>query len=317
MLNLRYLFFVMVGLNIILIFFFLNISTKTTTSSQLDKLQNLHTTLLVISDEKTDDVDSMDVIESGKKVQSVNLTKEVSLDEQADEEHEVPTGNGTITNSFETQVSGIPQTKKEKFDELTQKINSDPKLKEFFINFQKLKNFHQKLSKKYNNLEKEHNLLKSTVNGTADSNKSTSSKETMTQKKLDEVNERSKQVQMVMRLSNPLFLLGAYPNVSLEYFNSYPDGRPFYERPNYGLHNDADYCELTDLYNLAHPENMFKRKTFFTDYAKNGLARQDVMRKIGYDLSPKVSKYMPKFMFKTVKCYGFSCLISYIENTPS
>jgi len=89
-------------------------------------------------------------------------------------------------------------------------------------------------------------------------------------RKIEVFQNRTEQVKSVLRASNPFYLLGAYPEVTLDYFNSYPDGRPFYERKNYGLHNDEDYCELADLYNLAHPENMFRLRNFFTDYAKNG-----------------------------------------------
>jgi hypothetical protein len=109
--------------------------------------------------------------------------------------------------------------------------------------------------------------------------------------------ERRDKVQHVLRWSNPFFLLGAYPRVGLEYFNSYPDGRPYYEKYNYGVINDPDYCEIVDFYNLAHPENMFDQMNFFTDYAKNGLARTKVIRQIGVDTMTQVSRYMDKKVF--------------------
>jgi hypothetical protein len=109
--------------------------------------------------------------------------------------------------------------------------------------------------------------------------------------------ERRDKVQHVLRWSNPFFLLGAYPRVGLEYFNSYPDGRPYYEKYNYGVINDPDYCEIVDFYNLAHPENMFETMNFFTDYAKNGLARTKVIREIGVDTMTQVSRYMDKKVF--------------------
>jgi len=118
-------------------------------------------------------------------------------------------------------------------------------------------------------------------------------------RKMENMQERLGQVQNALRVSNPFYLMGAYPEITLEYFNSYPAGRPFYNKWNYGLYNDEDYCELADFYNLAHPENMFTRRNFFTDYAKNGLVRDDVMRKIGFDLSWKISKYMPREIFKS------------------
>lgn len=109
--------------------------------------------------------------------------------------------------------------------------------------------------------------------------------------------ERRDKVQHVLRWSNPFFLLGAYPRIGLEYFNSYPDGRPYYEKYNYGVINDPDYCEIVDFYNLAHPENMFDSMNFFTDYAKNGLARTMVIREIGVDTMTQVSRYMDKKAF--------------------
>jgi len=116
-------------------------------------------------------------------------------------------------------------------------------------------------------------------------------------KRLIDLMERRDKVQHVLRWSNPFFLLGAYPRVDLKYFNSYPDGKPYYEKHNYGLINDPDYCEIVDLFNLAHPENMFDQMNFFTDYAKNGLPRAEVIRKIGVDTMYQVSKYMSKKEF--------------------
>jgi len=113
------------------------------------------------------------------------------------------------------------------------------------------------------------------------------------------LNDRRDKVQHVLRWSNPFFLLGSYQQVHHKYFNSYPDGRPYYEKMNYGLFNDPDYCETVDAYNLAHPENMFKTMNFFTDYAKNGLVRIDVIRNIGVDTMHQVSRYMDKEKFKT------------------
>jgi len=114
---------------------------------------------------------------------------------------------------------------------------------------------------------------------------------------------------MVLRWSNPFFLLGAYPKIGNEYFNSYPDGRPFYEKFNYGVINDNDYCELVDLYNLAHPENMFESMNFFTDYSRTGLTRASVIRKIGVDTMRQVSRYMPKKDFNSAQ-YHLSPLIT-------
>lgn len=53
--------------------------------------------------------------------------------------------------------------------------------------------------------------------------------------------------------------LGAYPEITNKYFNSYPDGRPYYYKKNYGLKHNNFYCPMVDAFNLAHPENMFSK----------------------------------------------------------
>jgi len=118
---------------------------------------------------------------------------------------------------------------------------------------------------------------------------------------VEKLTRRRNKVQHTLRWSNPFFLLGAYPKIDLKYFNSYPDGRPYYEKFNYGVINDPDYCEIVDGYNLAHPENMFQSMNFFTDYAKNGLVRDSVIRKIGVDTMPEVSRYMDRSKFKSAR----------------
>jgi hypothetical protein len=123
--------------------------------------------------------------------------------------------------------------------------------------------------------------------------------------------ERRTKVGKVLRYSNPFFLLGAYPRIGNEYFNSYPDGRPYYEKFNYGLINDEDYCEMVDLYNIAHPENMFDTMNFFTDYSRTGLTRGDVIRKIGVDTMRQVSRYMEKPDFNSAQYHLTPIITNY------
>jgi hypothetical protein len=143
--------------------------------------------------------------------------------------------------------------------------------------------FKQQARKNRANLRKVKKTLKKVQNSLDESNKRVAS-----------LVERQERVTSVLRLSNPFFLLGAYPRIGNEYFNSYPDGRPYYEKFNYGLINDNDYCEIVDSYNIAHPENMFETMNFFTDYSRTGLTRANVIRKIGVDVMRKVSKYMKR-----------------------
>jgi len=58
--------------------------------------------------------------------------------------------------------------------------------------------------------------------------------------------------------NNPFKLLGAYPTITNKYFNSYPDGKPFYNVMQYGLKNDPGYCAMADMELLAHPEIAFE-----------------------------------------------------------
>ena len=56
--------------------------------------------------------------------------------------------------------------------------------------------------------------------------------------------------------------------------NAYPDASPFVPRPifnktHYGLINEDNYCQVVDMYNLEHPENIFNKTNFFTDFASN------------------------------------------------
>lgn len=66
------------------------------------------------------------------------------------------------------------------------------------------------------------------------------------------------------RETNPFNLLGAYPAITTKY-------QPFlFDIGNFGIFNDDNYCELTDAFNLAHPENMFLQKNFMSDYSTTG-----------------------------------------------
>ena len=64
-------------------------------------------------------------------------------------------------------------------------------------------------------------------------------------------------------MSNPFFILGAYPEITKEY-------QEFkYNKGNYYLYNDENYCDRVDMNNLRNPENIFEQRTFYTDFPKN------------------------------------------------
>jgi hypothetical protein len=78
----------------------------------------------------------------------------------------------------------------------------------------------------------------------------------------------------LLRSVNPFVLLGAYKPLEPRFFNAAPNGHPLYSYPNMGLINDDSYCEFVDLYNLYHPENIFKSMNFFSDYHPEGKRSQ-------------------------------------------
>jgi len=86
-----------------------------------------------------------------------------------------------------------------------------------------------------------------------------------------------------MRLANPFFLLGAYPEISDKYQEK------SYDEYNYNLYNDENYCDKVDMANLKNPDLIFNQKSFWTDFPKNQLPRQNVMVKIG--VVPKLKRY--------------------------
>jgi len=280
MLNLKQIFLLLVGLNGLLLIMFFNVSYKSSSDKEFQTPKG-NDGVLNIPNERSSFFNRDESRTDPPITPSLN---DASQDDSI-----------TVTKMSDGKSNPIT---KDELDSLNQKIQSDPRLTELVTTFKKLKIYYKQLSEKYRSLEKSNMQLKLNNKKLKDSDLP-GKDNSPAQKKFDDLTARNKQSGLVLRYSNPFYLLGAYPNITLEYFNSYPDGRPFYENFNYGLSNDNDYCELTDLYNLAHLENVFKRKTFFTDYDRSGLPRQDVMRKIGYDLSPKISKFMPRKVFNS------------------
>jgi hypothetical protein len=94
------------------------------------------------------------------------------------------------------------------------------------------------------------------------------------------------------RDTNPFNLLGAYPTpqIPLPYEGGFEKMK--YDKFNYGIFNDDDYCERVDYYNLARPFNIFERKNFFTDYARDTVPRHDIIPKIGRVVMRQFSKYV-------------------------
>jgi len=91
--------------------------------------------------------------------------------------------------------------------------------------------------------------------------------------------------------TNPFRVLGAYPKFKVQLAHTDKWEKQTYNLVHYGIDNQDDYCERVDHYNLAHPENIFGNKNFFTDYGKGSLPRNDVMYKIGNLFMKQVQKF--------------------------
>lgn len=109
---------------------------------------------------------------------------------------------------------------------------------------------------------------------------------------MESLADRYSPEQTFARSTNPFFKLGAYPEikVALPYEHGYEQ---LVAQGNYGIQNEDDYCERVDYYNLANPENIFEKMNFFSDFAEDSVVRRDVIREIGEDTKPEISKYTP------------------------
>ena len=71
---------------------------------------------------------------------------------------------------------------------------------------------------------------------------------------------------------NPYKLLGGYKKVDLKYYKDGTLKQPNFDKANYHLIHDEDYCDRVDFYNLAHSDNMFQESNFFTDVAISNIS---------------------------------------------
>ena len=67
-----------------------------------------------------------------------------------------------------------------------------------------------------------------------------------------------------------------------------------YEKPFNGFKANDDYCAERRAYIVNHPESIFEGKNFITNYWTDHNFITQLLPKIGKDLNPKVSVYMPK-----------------------
>lgn len=93
-----------------------------------------------------------------------------------------------------------------------------------------------------------------------------------------------------IREDNPFYMMGGYPEVQLKV--PYSDQlEKMSKKVNYGIINEDDYCERVDFYNLMHPENIFEKMNFLSDYADDTVVRRDIIKTIGKDSVPEINKY--------------------------
>ena len=93
---------------------------------------------------------------------------------------------------------------------------------------------------------------------------------------------------------NPFRYYGLYTYMEDEKFNSRPTSRSRYDHTFYGIKKDSAYCDLVDMHNLYHPENVFGAMNFVVDYTRGGLVREQVAKVIGFDAMPNISMAMSR-----------------------
>jgi tubulin polyglutamylase TTLL1 len=120
-------------------------------------------------------------------------------------------------------------------------------------------------------------------------------------------------------LVNPFRQYDLYTYMNNTLFNGYPGSRPMYYRDYFGVKTDQNYCDLVDLYNLYHPENIYDHMNFVMDYVPGSLVRKyvapqnglDVMPYIGFQMSDRKNGRYPMainattFFFKRVNVHQY------------
>jgi len=94
--------------------------------------------------------------------------------------------------------------------------------------------------------------------------------------------------------ANPYRLLNVYEPMPHSYLNAGAQAKFYNKTRYYGIKKNPHYCEMIDLFNLKHPQNVFGPMKFVSDYAgEESLVRKSVMPKFGPDVLPKVRATMP------------------------
>lgn len=97
---------------------------------------------------------------------------------------------------------------------------------------------------------------------------------------------------------NPLRVLGYYSEeIGLEMYNANPDVKKDFDMPHLGLFNDANYCDVHDLFVLNNPEVVLNKMYYLSDYHQFSIPRMSALSHYGKDTNPKISKNMKSLNF--------------------
>lgn len=112
----------------------------------------------------------------------------------------------------------------------------------------------------------------------------------------------------VIKKSNPFRELDLYHHqqIDIKYFG-----------PKYGIHNNQDYCDIVDVYNLLNPHGWLEEKKYWTDYGfANDLIWVKLMLRRHGSESPAFNrtrnfrKYLKSHSF----AYNISTVIPFLPN---
>jgi len=114
------------------------------------------------------------------------------------------------------------------------------------------------------------------------------------------LNNSATKLREELAITNPFRYYGLYVYMQDELFNAAPSSKARYYQTFYGIKKEQGYCDLVDMYNLYHPSNIYNNINFVVDYSAGALVRDDVCKKMGTDAMPDVSmmmknQYTPQF----------------------
>jgi len=91
-------------------------------------------------------------------------------------------------------------------------------------------------------------------------------------------NSSTEDITHKLEVMNPLRLLNGYVLPEKKHMNGYPRARPLYKTNYMGFVKNPGYCDIVDMYNLYHPENVYDHMNFIVDYISSSLVRKGVVK---------------------------------------